>query len=91
MAAKKLPPTVKPTGRPPRVRAVRVIRIPVNDDLSARFERIRSLWEVDNPAIDSNDAVVGRVLLLKGMDVFDREQAARHPPDSTAELKTKTS
>ncbi len=91
MATKKLPPTVKPSGRPPRVKAVRVIRIPVNDELSARFERTRALWERDNPAIDSNDAVIGRILLIKGMEAIEREHAARQAPELPLEPKTKQS
>jgi hypothetical protein len=74
----------KSPGRPPRVRAVRVIRVPVNEDLSARFDRARSLWEQDNPAIDSNDAVVGRVLMLKGIEALEREHGVRGPSALTS-------
>ena len=81
MQTKKPPPKVKPSGRPPRVKAVRVIRVPVNDDISARFEAARSLWEEENPAIDSNDAVVGRILLLKGIEALEREHASRKTPE----------
>jgi hypothetical protein len=72
----------KSPGRPPRVRAVRVIRVPVNEDLSARFDRARTLWEQDNPAIDSNDAVVGRVLMLKGIEALEREHGLRSVPST---------
>lgn len=76
----------KSPGRPPRVRAVRVIRVPVNEDLSARFDRARTLWEHDNPAIDSNDAVVGRVLILKGIEALEREHAGRGTPPALSLL-----
>ena len=79
MAIKKPVLKKKSPGRPARVRAVRVIRVPVNEELSARFDRARTLWEKENPAVDSNDAVVGRVLMLKGIEALEREQAVKHP------------
>ncbi len=89
---KKPPPRVKPPGRPPRIKAVRLIRVPVNDDLSARFERARTLWEQDNPALDSSDAVIGRILILKGLEAFEREHSARRSPElPLLELTTKKS
>ncbi len=90
MATKKTILKKKSPGRPPRVKAVRIIRVPVNDDVSARFERVRTLWEADNPAIDSNDAVVGRILLIKGMEALEREHAARKTPELPLEPKTKS-
>lgn len=88
---KKPPPRVKPTGRPPRIKAVRIIRVPVNDDLNARFERARALWEQENPALDSNDAVVGRILIIKGIEALEREHSARRSPELPLEPTTKKS
>jgi hypothetical protein len=85
---KKAPPKVKPSGRPARVKAVRVLRIPVNEDISQRFEAARLLCEKDNPAIDANDAVLGRILILKGIELLERERLARQGQPSSESATT---
>gem|GEM_PF-2199040 len=63
----------RPRGRPSTIKAVRDIRVSLNQEQDERFLRYRAHVETQTPGFIPSDSALGRAIFLLGLDAWERQ------------------